>query len=217
MTEDEKIATERRKGYMDLVQSSKKYLVDQGIQGTALTGDVRIFLENKTLDPMNSKQRSYALFYLTTLEQQLLDQGPDSLTPGQKAFIASAWNTWGWNQGATAATPGAPGAGAPAGGGAAAGGGAPGGAPPAPERPPGAPSAETGMTQDQEWTLYRQMRKNLYATKVQEALNMTYGAGYSPTPDELKMIKKSIKKYVDERLGPSMWKNWAVLANEPIE
>ena len=209
MTEENKIAGERRKGYVDLVQASKVWLSSQGVIGESLTGDVRIFMENKTLNPVDKKDQSYALSMLTEIEMQLLDQGPDSLTPGQKKFISNSWNAWGMNEarlgmGAGAAPGAAPGAAA-----------TPGAAPPAGRQ--GAINAETGMTPQEERTLYTAMRKNLYATKLAEAIRMTYGAGYSPTPQELREIKKAIKKYVDQRIGPSLWKNWGLLMNEPIE
>lgn len=206
------IAADTTKAWQGQVKDTRDYLVSQGVQGQAVTGEMRIFMENKTLDPMNSEDRSYTLYHLNRIWQKITDEGPGSVTPGEKNFIAMAWNTYAANKaagtmgGGIVQKPTAP----PAIAGAA---GAAGALPPEPTVA-GRPSidATTGLSFQQEQAMYTQIRQGLIASKVQEGLNMTYGEGYSPTPAELKEMEKAVKKYIDNRLGPTMWSGWNTIA-----
>jgi hypothetical protein len=213
-TEKAGIEADTTKAWQGQIKESRDYLVSQGVQGQAVTGEMKIFVDSKTLDPMNSEDRGYTLYHLNRIWQKITDEGPGSMTPGEKDFIAMAWNTYAANKaagtmgGGIVQKPVTP----PAIAGAA---GASGALPPtAPGAAPGRPSidAKTGLSFEQEKAMYSEIRRGLINSKVQEGLNMTYGEGYSPTPAELREMEKAVKKYIDNRLGPTMWSGWNTIA-----
>jgi hypothetical protein len=172
---------------------------------------------------MNAEDQGYTLYHLSRLEQKIADEGPDALTPGEKDFIAMAWNTFAQNKAAGTIPPGqvqrpiAPPPPAIKGAQGAAGALPPAAPGAAATAPPGEPTvdAETGMTYAQKLAMYREYRKSLFVTNYAEALRMSM-KGEAPTPDEVSQLKKDIQEYIDERIGPTLWKNWPLLKNERL-
>jgi len=79
--------------YIKWVDDTINFLVGEGVQGEALIGDMPIYLETKTRDPLSSTDRGKALTYLNRLKGQILNEGYASLTPGNLEFISKVWNT----------------------------------------------------------------------------------------------------------------------------
>lgn len=79
--------------YIKWIDETTQFLVGEGVQGEAITGEMPIFLETKTRDPLSSEHRGYALTYLNQLKAKVMREGPDSLTDGNVAFITKVWNT----------------------------------------------------------------------------------------------------------------------------
>ncbi len=211
------VVADTTKAWQGQIRETRDFLVSQGVMGQAITGEMRIFMENKTLNPMNAEDQGYTLYHLNRIWQKVTDEGPGSVTPGEKNFIAQAWNVFASNKAAgtmgegIVQKPTTPPAMAGAG---RAAGALPPQAPGAAAAPPVNP--ETGATPEQDLEMFRRLRGRLYRNKIPEIIRMKYGAGYSPTPAELRAVEKAAKKFVDTRLGPTLWENWAIMQNEPF-
>jgi len=79
--------------YLKWVDDTVSYLVGEGVQGQAMTGEMPIYLESKSRDPLSSQDRGFALTHLQNIKAQILRQGYESLTDGQLAFISKVYNT----------------------------------------------------------------------------------------------------------------------------
>lgn len=86
------------KRYISMLEKSIQHLETQGVQGTAMSGDVRIFMENKTLNPLSAENQDMALTGLIDLWQRVIDQGAGALTEGNKAFIRRVWSAGDWGE-----------------------------------------------------------------------------------------------------------------------
>jgi hypothetical protein len=79
--------------YIKWVDDTVSYLVGEGVQGQAMTGEMPIYLESKSRDPLSSQDRGFTLTHLQNINGQILRKGYDSLTDGQLAFISKVYNT----------------------------------------------------------------------------------------------------------------------------
>jgi len=79
--------------YIKWVDDTVSYLVGEGVQGQAMTGEMPIYLESKSRDPLSSQDRGFALTHLQNIKTQILRQGYESLTDGQLSFISKVYNT----------------------------------------------------------------------------------------------------------------------------
>ena len=84
------------KRYITMIEKSLSHLQGQGVQGTALAGDARIFMENKTLNPLSAENQELAYTGLLDLWQRVADQGAGALSDGNKAFIRRVWAAGEW-------------------------------------------------------------------------------------------------------------------------
>ncbi|MDO8348664.1 MAG: hypothetical protein Q7T30_00390, partial [Planctomycetota bacterium] len=69
--------------YLKWVDDTVSYLVGEGVQGAAMSGEMPIYLESKSRDPLSSQDRGFALTHLQNIKTQILRQGYESLTDGQ--------------------------------------------------------------------------------------------------------------------------------------
>jgi hypothetical protein len=79
--------------YIKWVDDTVSYLVGEGVQGQAMTGEMPIYLESKSRDPLSSQDRGFTLTHLQNIKGQILRKGYGSLTDGQLAFISKVYNT----------------------------------------------------------------------------------------------------------------------------
>jgi hypothetical protein len=76
----------QRKEYIDYITDTEKYLIDQGVKGEAISGNVRaLFDSGKVYDPMSKENRGKALTYLGEIRLQLIQGKPPS--PPQLSFL----------------------------------------------------------------------------------------------------------------------------------
>jgi len=186
--------------YLKWIEDTTQFLVGEGVQGEAITGDMPIYLEAKARDPLSSEDRGKALTYLQQLRAQVLRQGPDSLTDGNISFITKVWNTAGVQgfvsdklkkveggmQGSVAASAGK-------------------GAPAPVERRGGLPSPETGATTAEYDQALGAVRQTWINQKAAEFIKAVYGETPS-TPEIQQEAMRYATEYVDTRIMPSLMK-----------
>jgi hypothetical protein len=184
--------------YIKWIDEAVQFLVGEGVQGEALTGDMPIYLETKTRDPLTSEHRGQALTWLNQLKAKVIREGADSLTDGNISFITKVWNTPSVQGFVTERLKKVDGG---AGGAAAA---------PAPTaRGPrgatgGLPSPETGATPAEDQAAFEAIRTTLINQKIEEFINAVYGKGTTATPEILAEAKKHATEYVDTNIMPSI-------------
>ncbi len=81
----------RAERYLKLIDDTIGHLQAEGVQGEALVGNMPIYLESKTRDPLSSENRGKALTYLNQLKVKVIDGSP--LTDANTSFITRVWNT----------------------------------------------------------------------------------------------------------------------------
>lgn len=186
--------------YLKWIEDTTQFLVGEGVQGEAITGDMPIYLEAKARDPLSSEDRGKALTYLQQLRAQVLRQGPDSLTDGNISFITKVWNTAGVQgfvsdklkkveggmQGPVAASAGK-------------------GAPAPVERRGGLPSPETGATTAEYDQALGAVRQTWINQKAAEFIKAVYGE-VQATPEIQQEAMRYATEYVDTRIMPSLMK-----------
>ena len=79
--------------YIKWIDDTVSYLVGEGVQGQAMTGEMPIYLESKSRDPLSSQDRGFALTHLQNIKAQILRQGYETLTDGQLSFVSKVYNT----------------------------------------------------------------------------------------------------------------------------
>jgi len=186
--------------YIKWVDDTVSYLVGEGVQSQAMTGDMPIYLESKSRDPLSSQDRGFALTHLQNIKTQILRQGYESLTDGQLAFISKVYNTpavQGFVSEKLKTTPAA-GTRPPRPGGA-------GDLPPAMGGTQGGLSPATGATNQEYDQALGSVRQTWINQKAEEFIKAVYGEA-APTPEIQQEAMRYATEYVDTKIMPSLMK-----------
>jgi len=82
---------DQRNAYIDMISDTEKFLIDQGVQGEAVSGNIRaLFSSGKTLNPLSAGNQGKALTYLGEIRAQVIGGKPP--TPAQVNFVNSVKN-----------------------------------------------------------------------------------------------------------------------------
>lgn len=81
----------QRKEYIDTIDKTTSFLVDQGVRGEAMNSGIRaLFDSGKVYDPMSKENRGKALTYMQEIKMQIIQGKPPS--PTQQGFLTKMWN-----------------------------------------------------------------------------------------------------------------------------
>ena len=184
--------------YIKWVDDTVSYLVGEGVQGQAMTGEMPIYLESKSRDPLSSQDRGFALTHLQNIKTQILRQGYESLTDGQLSFISKVYNTPAVQGFVTEKLRTTPAAGTrpPRPGGALA---------PTAGGTQGGLSPVTGATNQEYDQALGSVRQTWINQKAAEFIKAVYGEDQT-TPEIQQEAIKYATEYVDTRIMPSLMK-----------
>ena len=184
--------------YIKWVDDTVSYLVGEGVQSQAMTGDMPIYLESKSRDPLSSQDRGFALTHLQNIKTQILRQGYESLTDGQLSFISKVYNTPAVQGFVTEKLRTTPAAGTrpPRPGGALA---------PTAGGTQGGLSPVTGATNQEYDQALGSVRQTWINQKAAEFIKAVYGEDQT-TPEIQQEAIKYATEYVDTRIMPSLMK-----------